>query len=127
MYGQFDYAQNMPKFGAQGVFSQKQEVIRVNGENGARAYNLPPNSSVLLMDNTMPVVWLKVTDGAGYPSITGYEISPLMSAEQKSISKLDDIEKRLLKIEEEIKNVKSDDRNAEQQQSTGVSTTITAV
>lgn len=34
----------------------KQEVIRVNGRNGANAYQMAPNSSILLLDETAPVV-----------------------------------------------------------------------
>lgn len=54
----------------------KQEVVRVNGKNGAEAFQLPPNSSILLLDETAPIVWLKITDGAGYPTITPYDINP---------------------------------------------------
>lgn len=54
----------------------QQEVVRVNGKDGAEAYRMAPNSSVLLLDETKPLVWLKTTDGAGYPSLTAYEITP---------------------------------------------------
>ena len=54
----------------------KQEVVRVNGKNGAEAFQMLPNSSILLLDETAPIVWLKTTDGAGYPTITPYDISP---------------------------------------------------
>lgn len=57
-------------------FGMKQEVIRVNGENGANAYQLMPNSSALLMDETAPLVWLVTTDGAGYKTMTPYKITP---------------------------------------------------
>ena len=127
MYGQYGYAQNMPKFNAQGTFMGRQEVIRVNGENGARAYNLPPESSVLLLDNNAPVIYLKITDGAGYPSITAYEISPLMSKEEKNNTKLDEIDKRLSKIEEELKNGKSNVINAERKQSARLGTADTPI
>lgn len=36
-------------------YLQKYEVIRVNGENGARALQMMPNSSVLLLDDTAPI------------------------------------------------------------------------
>ena len=44
--------------------TQRQEVVRVNGEGGANAYQLMPNSSALLLDETAPIVWLVTTDGA---------------------------------------------------------------
>ena len=61
-----------------GIFPQysKQEVIRVNGKNGAETYQLPPNSSILLLDESAPLVWLKTTDGAGYATVTAYDIAP---------------------------------------------------
>lgn len=54
----------------------KQEIVKVNGENGARAFNLAPNSSVLMLDEVQPIVWLKTTDGAGYATVTPYTITP---------------------------------------------------
>lgn len=53
-----------------------QQITHVNGENGARAYQMLPNSSALLLDDTAPLVWLAQTDGAGYMSVTPFEIKP---------------------------------------------------
>ncbi len=61
----------------QPMLQQPQNIVRVNGTNGASAYQMGINSSVLLLDETQPVVWLKTTDGAGYPTVQGYKISPL--------------------------------------------------
>ncbi|MCQ2509941.1 MAG: hypothetical protein MJ116_05700 [Lachnospiraceae bacterium] len=54
----------------------QQQIIKVTGENGARAYQMPPNSSALLLDESEPIAWLKQTDGAGYPTLTPYKIEP---------------------------------------------------
>ena len=43
-------------------------LIRVTGIEGAKAYQMPPNSRVALFDDTDDVVIIKVTDGAGFPS-----------------------------------------------------------
>ena len=45
------------------------QVVKVNGYNGANAYQLPPNASALLLDETQPIVWLVKSDGAGYKSV----------------------------------------------------------
>lgn len=45
-------------------------ITKVSGENGAKAFGMAPNSSALLLDETAPLVWLKTTDGAGYPTLT---------------------------------------------------------
>ena len=50
------------------------EIIHVNGENGARAFRMAPNSTVLLMDDTAPIVWLVQSDGAGYHTQTPFKI-----------------------------------------------------
>ena len=93
-------------------FQQRVEVIHVNGENGARAYQMPPNSSVLLLDDTGPIVWLCQTDGAGYKTVTPYEISPYTPEPPIDISAL---ESRIEKLEERLNNRgKSNSRNTEQ-------------
>ncbi len=75
----------------------KQDIVQVNGENGARAYQIGANSSALLLDTQAPIVWLVQTDGAGYKTVTAYDIAPHKQAEQIDISKLDE---RLKKVEE---------------------------
>jgi len=63
-------------YNSNNTMNNRQEVVRVNGMNGANAYQLPPNSSILLLDDSAPIVWLKITDGAGYPTLTPYDIVP---------------------------------------------------
>jgi len=75
--------------------TQRQEVVRVNGEGGANAYQLMPNSSALLLDETAPVVWLVTTDGAGYKSMTPYKITPFEN-QQKTL------EERIKRLEDMI-------------------------
>ena len=55
-------------------------ITKVSGENGAKAFGMAPNSSALLLDETAPLVWLKTTDGAGYPTLTPYTITPYQAA-----------------------------------------------
>ena len=82
----------------------KQEIVKVNGENGARAYQLAPNSSVLLLDENNPIVWLVQADGAGYKTISPYSITPY---QPKPPVDLNSIEERLKRLEDKI-NVKPD-------------------
>ena len=77
-------------------YAQKQEVIKVNGRGGAEAYQLAPNSSILLLDEKEPIIWLKTTDGAGYASITPYTISPYQPEPPIDVKSL---EERISKIE----------------------------
>jgi hypothetical protein len=80
----------------------KQEIIRVHGQNGANAYQMAPNSSILLLDETAPVIWLKTTDGASYPTVTGYKITPLetITPQMPSNNDFSELEKRVEKLEE---------------------------
>ena len=48
---------------------QTQQLVRVNGIEGARAYQLSANSTVALFDNNEDVMYIKTTDGAGFPII----------------------------------------------------------
>ena len=77
----------------------KQEVIRVNGKGGAEAFVMSPNSSVLLLDETSPIVWLKTTDGAGYPTLTPYTITPYKPEPEPDFKSL---EERIRKLEDTI-------------------------
>lgn len=94
----------------QSDFTPRQEIVRVSGENGAKAYNMPPNSSILLLDETAPLIWLKSTDGAGYPTLTPYAIAPYQEEPQIDTKTL---EQRVARLEEllngksNVTNVKS--------------------
>ena len=57
-------------------YIQPSSVIKVNGENGARAFAIGANSSALLLDESGLMVWLVVSDGAGYKTVTPYDITP---------------------------------------------------
>ena len=52
-------------------------LIRVTGMDGARAYQMPPNSAVALFDGGKDVFYVKTTDGAGFPTIRAYSFQPM--------------------------------------------------
>lgn len=86
----------------------QQEVLKVTGRNGANALNLAPNSSVLALDTSAPIVWLVTTDGAAYKTCTPYEIKPYEEISTNSL------EKRISRLEELIQGVIA---NGQQQES----------
>lgn len=90
-----------------------QQVIQVNGENGAKAYQMPPNSSTLLLDETAPIVWLVRTDGAGYKSLTPYKIEPYQQEPELDMKQLND---RISKLEEMVRNEKSNNYGSKPKQ-----------
>ena len=46
-----------------------EQLIRVTGLDGAKAYQMSPNSAVALFDGAEDIFYLKSTDGAGFPTI----------------------------------------------------------
>ena len=81
------------------------QVIRVKGENGADAFQMGPNSSALLLDETAPIVWFVQTDGAGYKTCTPYDITvhtPEPPIEVKMDDRFASIDSRLKKLEEAL-------------------------
>ena len=52
------------------------QIVKVNGRNGAEMFQMAPNSSALLLDESAPMIWLAQTDGAGYKTLTAYDIKP---------------------------------------------------
>lgn len=62
---------------------QTQQLIRVSGMEGAKAYQLGPNSAVSLFHETEDVFYIKTTDGAGFPTIHAYKFEPLDEPVQK--------------------------------------------
>ena len=77
------------------------QIIKVNGRGGADAFQMPPNAQALLLDETQPILWLKQTDGAGYPTVTAYDIKP---HEEAPMPDMRNLEERISKIEEAMKH-----------------------
>lgn len=92
---------------------RKTEIIHVNGQNGAQAFQMMPNSQALLLDDTAPLVWLAQTDGAGYKTVTPYSIAPYQPEPEISLR---DIDARLRKIEEVVNNAKPNTSSSKKQQ-----------
>ena len=79
--------------------AQRYEIIRVNGENGAQAFQMAPNSSALLLDETAPIVWFVQTDGAGYKTAKPFSIAPYQPQPPVDVHVL---EARIKRLEELI-------------------------
>ena len=81
------------------TFSQPSSVIKVNGENGARSYQMGANSSALLLDESGLIVWLCTTDGAGYKTVAAYDITPHQA---EPVPDYGSLESRIKRLEEMI-------------------------
>ena len=95
--GQFQQPQSpygvMPQ---QPTMQPTMQVVRVNGRGGAEAFSIGPNSSALLLDESGRLVWAVTTDGAGYKTISPYDIVPHQDAPAPDISGL---ESRIARLE----------------------------
>lgn len=76
----------------------RQEVVTVNGRQGAQLYQIGVNSSAFLLDVSGKILWLVTTDGAGYKTVQPYDIlphqdppSPEFEALATRMSKLEDL------------------------------------
>ena len=82
----------------------KQQVIKVRGMNAAKNIRMREDSSIILADETEPIIYLCYTDGLGNVSVDAYDITPHKSEEQKQtdqiISALTAINERLTRLEE---------------------------
>ena len=83
----------------------QQQVVKVNGENGARAYQIGANSSALLLDETGTMVWLCTTDGAGYKTVSAYDIIPHQPTPPPDFS---NFEARISRLEEIVNGKHTD-------------------
>ena len=91
------YMQNqMPQ---QPVLPQ-QQVVQVNGKASVDTIRLAPNSSVLVLDTSAPLVWLCVSDGVGRVSSVPYTISEYK--EETPQNALQGVTERFKAIEERI-------------------------
>lgn len=50
-------------------------LVSVTGIDGAKAFQLPPNSSVPLFDSNEDILYVKTTDGGGFPTIKTYRFT----------------------------------------------------
>lgn len=60
----------MPQIGAQQPVNG---LTRVTGMEGAKAYQMPPNSVAALFDDSYDIMYVKSTDGAGFPTIRVFD------------------------------------------------------
>jgi len=84
------------------------EVIKVNGRAGVDAFQMAPNSSVLLLDTTANIVWFVQTDGAGYKTPVPFDISPHVEPPTIDAASIMD---KLKAMEQEIAVLREEARN----------------
>lgn len=80
---------------------QKYELVHVKGQDGANTLvnQMAPNSGVVAMDDTAPLVWLCQVDGAGCRTTQAFDISLHQEAPEVDVKTL---EERIARLEATI-------------------------
>lgn len=71
--GYYPPSVNYPTMAAQPI----QGLVKVTGLEGAKAYQMPPNSAMPLFDANSDIMYVKTTDGAGFPTIKQFAFCPV--------------------------------------------------
>lgn len=91
---QAQYQQAMPQITQQPV-TGGQGVLWVQGDAGAKAYMMAPNTTVFLMDSEAQRFYLKTTDNSGVPTLRTFEYSEvLINASQPLQRDFDDLDSK---------------------------------
>lgn len=102
---------NPYQYGFQPNTLPQQQIIQVNGKASVDMMQLAPNSSVLVMDTSAPIVWMCVSDGLGKVIATPYDISVHKEVPPPDMNT---IEQRLSAIESAIAEMeKRNESNAQ--------------
>ena len=90
----------------------QQQIVQVNGKASVDTIHLAPNSSLLAMDTTAPIVWMCVSDGVGKVTCTPYDITVHQEKQPVDMSNMEErlssVEKTISELEVKL-NDKSDD------------------
>lgn len=65
--------------------SLERGIVRVNGIQGAQAYQMGANSSVALFDANEDFFYIKTTDGAGFASVRKFKFVPCDDAQPEAV------------------------------------------
>ena len=79
-----------------------QQILQANGKASIDAIQMSPNSSVLILDSTAPIIWMCISDGLGNVSKSPYDIFP---HKDKTPLNLDTLEQRLAVLEDSIRRM----------------------
>ena len=104
-----NYYQNFNQSYQPNNYLPQQQIIQVNGKASVDTIQLAPNSSVLVMDTSAPIVWMCVSDGVGKVTATPYDITV---HQEKPPVDVNSIEKRLAAVEGAIATITEGMNNA---------------
>lgn len=84
-------------------------VTQVSGIEGARAFQMMPNSSAALFSSTEDVFYFKTTDGAGYPTVRAYRFEEVpadgVRADVATKGELEEVREAVARVEQSVREV----------------------
>lgn len=82
-------------------------LTRVTGLEGAKAYQMPANSTVALFNNNDDLMYIKTTDGAGFPIIRTFAFNEVVANNNTVPENVDYVTRdEFNKLKEELLNGK---------------------
>ena len=89
------------------VAPQTQNIQYVNGKQSAESYQMPANSSVILMDSNLARFYMKQTDASGLATIKSYDFTETEEEKPKEYVTKQEFEK----FKASMKGVKNEPSN----------------
>ena len=92
-----------------------QQVLQVDGKASIDKIRMSPNSSLLALDRTAPIIWLCSSDGIGNVTATPFDYTKHEDEPEITMSslqeQLDELKSSVSQILEALKDAKSNARN----------------
>ena len=86
------------------LFSSNNQLLKVNGIEGARAYPTYPNSVIALFDANEDYMYIKTTDSGNYPTIDTYKFTKILPETPQELTNNFVTKEEFQKFKEEILN-----------------------
>lgn len=83
-------------------------VTQVSGIEGARAFQMMPNSTAALFSSSEDVFYFKSTDGAGYPTVKAYrfeEVPAEGAADAATRAELEEMKEAVSRVEQSVREL----------------------
>lgn len=107
-FNPYGYPYNNNNYNQNNQQQQLKQYAFVNGIEGAKAFQIPPNQTMMLMDSDKPVVFMKTTDGLGKASLRYFNLTEIDETEATKIYMPKPIPEYALKSDIENLNSKID-------------------
>lgn len=106
MYNPYQQFSNPQQYSPQYSQQQNNSLLRVTGYEGAKAFQMMPNSSVALFDANQDVFYIKSSDAGGFSTIKAYSFTEYSPTEKKVESDLvtrSEFESKINELKETMK------------------------